>query len=67
MSGKLTDKMNVHMNEILFVGDEEKDILCANNVGAYSVLINREKADRKYGQRFEIHSITELLGILKNC
>jgi len=57
----LADKMKVDISEILFVGDEEKDIICANNAGAYSVLINREQCPKEYGQKKEIKSLDELL------
>ena len=46
------------------MGDEEKDIICANNAGAYSVLINRDTIDKNYGQKQEIASLAELLAIV---
>lgn len=61
----LVEKMHVDISEIVFVGDEEKDMICANNAGAYSVLINRDDAVKNYGQAREIHSLTELLDIVK--
>lgn len=60
----LADKMNVGISEILFVGDEEKDIICANKAGAYSVLINREQSGKVYGQKKEIKLLDELLVIV---
>ena len=60
----VADKMKVDISEAIFVGDEEKDILCAQNAGAYSVLINRDRTEKKYGQDAEIHSLDELLVIL---
>lgn len=44
-----------------FVGDEEKDIMCAINAGAYSVLVNRNDSIKNYGQDKEISSLEELL------
>ena len=55
------EKMQVDISEIIFVGDEEKDIVCANNAGAYSVLINRSDERKEYGQAVEIKSLTELI------
>lgn len=49
------------LSEIVFVGDEEKDMVCANNAGAYAVLINREPVTKNYGQARTIHALTELL------
>ncbi len=45
----------------MFVGDEEKDMVCARNAGAYAVLINRGSAFKDYGQDKNIHTLTELL------
>ena len=59
----LADKMQIDLSEMIFVGDEEKDIICANNAGAYSVLINRDNTDKDYGQDREIHSLKEVLSI----
>ena len=59
----LAEKMNVDTSEIVFVGDEEKDMACANRAGAYSVLINRDAACKKYGQKREIVSLIDLLSI----
>ena len=39
-------------------------MICANNAGAYSVLINRENVMKNYGQKKEIHSLAELLSIV---
>ena len=60
----LAEKMQIAISEMIFVGDEEKDIICANNAGAYSILINRDNAEKKYGQNKTIHSLTELLNII---
>ena len=59
----LAGTMGVDISKVIFVGDEEKDILCAKNAGAYAVLINREKTDQQYGQDAEIHSLDELLDL----
>ena len=60
----LTEKIQVDISEMIFVGDEEKDIVCANNAGAYSVLINRDNIEKNYGQKKEIHSLVELFSIV---
>lgn len=56
----LSGKMHIALPEILFVGDEEKDMLCARNAGAYAVLINRDDVIKNYGQDRVIHTLTEL-------
>ena len=57
----LSEKMQTDISEIVFVGDEEKDMLCARNAGAYAVLINRDSVFKEYGQDKNIHTLTELL------
>ena len=57
----LAEKMQVDMKEMVFVGDEEKDIMCAANAGVYSILINRSDRIKNYGQNKEIKSLDELL------
>ncbi len=56
----LSEKMGVPVTKMAFVGDEEKDILCAADAGAYSVLINRSGSAQNYGQDKEISSLDEL-------
>lgn len=57
----LSEKMQTDISDIVFVGDEEKDMVCAKNAGAYAVLINRDGVIKDYGQDKEIHTLTELL------
>lgn len=53
--------MGIAPGEMMFVGDEKKDIECALNAGAASVLINRTDDVKEYGQDITIHSMDELL------
>ena len=57
----LSEKMQTDIPDVVFVGDEEKDMTCAKNAGAYAVLINRDGVEKNYGQDKEIHTLTELL------
>lgn len=56
----LAEKMQTELSDIVFVGDEEKDMTCAKNAGAYAVLLNRDGMIKEYGQDREIHTLTEL-------
>ena len=60
----LADKLKVEVSEMAFVGDEEKDILCASNAGVCSILINRDRSIKNYGQDKEIDSLDKLLKIV---
>lgn len=60
---QLSKELVVDSNEMIYVGDEEKDIIGANSLGIYSVLINRTNNDIKYGQKNTIKKLSELLDI----
>jgi len=60
----IAEKMHINVKEMAFVGDEEKDILCASNAGVYSILINRDKRVKNYGQNKEIDSLDKLLKMM---
>lgn len=57
----LAGKMKINVREMAFVGDEEKDIMCALNAGAYSILINRDGSAKNFGPDKEIRTLDELL------
>jgi len=60
----LAAKMGIAPDRILFVGDEEKDMLCANTAGACSVLINRDGTVKNFGQQKEIRSLSEIPALI---
>lgn len=49
--------------KFIFVGDEQKDIQTAQNVGCRSVLIDRKHRGAQFGQDFTIGRLDELLPI----
>jgi len=61
----LKEQLGVPSNQIIFVGDEEKDIIGANDAGFVSVLINRTNEARNWGQDYTIHELSTLLDICK--
>ena len=63
----VSEKMQRNISEIMFVGDEEKDMVCARNAGAFAVLINRDNIIKNYGQDKTIHNLTELLPLITMC
>lgn len=58
---KLLDYFGVSPEEMLFVGDEEKDIIGANRLGIVSVLINRTGDRREFGQDYTVNSLSPLV------
>lgn len=61
---QLSKELAVDSNEMIYVGDEEKDIIGANGLGICSILINRTDNDIQYGQYRTIKKLSELLDIL---
>ena len=60
----LAEKMGVQPRDIAFIGDEIKDVQCAKNAGAVSVLINRTGETKDYGQDYEIKDLREVIGLI---
>ena len=60
----LAEKTGVPVSETLFVGDEVKDVQCAKNAGAVSVLINRSGEKKDYGQDYEIRDLKEIIRLI---
>ena len=56
--------MSAPAREIAFVGDEIKDVQCAKNAGAVSVLINRTGETKDYGQDYEIKDLQEIIPLI---
>jgi len=56
----LLDELTVSPDELLFVGDEEKDVAGAGRLGIRSVLIDRERSQVNWGQDATVHSLQEL-------
>ncbi len=57
----IAEKAGLLTSEMMFIGDEEKDIACAHAAGAAAVLINRSSDSKSYGQDYEIHDLREIL------
>lgn len=62
----IAKELGVLVQEIMYIGDEEKDILCANHAGAVSVLIDRESKCHDFGQHYRVNSLNELKPIVPN-
>lgn len=61
---KLMTALQVSPNEMMYVGDEQKDITGANRLGIASILVNRSEAVLDYGQTYTIKSLHEILEII---
>jgi putative hydrolase of the HAD superfamily len=59
---QLAAKLGAAPHEMLFVGNEQKDIEGANRAGMVSVLIAREGETHDWGQKAQIKSLRSLFG-----
>lgn len=57
---QLSKELAVDINEMIYVGDEEKDMIGANRLGIYSVLVNRTNTVIDFGQKKTIKNLNEL-------
>ena len=62
----IAEKAGISPAEMIFVGDEKKDMECAANAGAVSVLIDRTDGEKSFGQDYTIKSLAELLTLTEN-
>jgi putative hydrolase of the HAD superfamily len=59
----LASSLGVAPNEMLFVGNEPKDVFGAQRAGITSVFIDRTGAVPKHGQSFAVMSLSEVIDI----
>lgn len=61
---KLLDSLGIYPNDMIFIGDEEKDIIGAKKLGIVSALINRSKEIKDFGQDYTLESLSGIFSIL---
>lgn len=61
---RLLEYFEVSPDEMLYIGDEEKDIIGANKLGIVSVLINRSDTQKDFGQSYVVNSLSEIQRII---
>jgi len=57
----LAKALAVHPTEMIYIGNEPKDVNGANATAVFSVLIDRDHLLPQHGQRTTVHSLTEVL------
>ena len=63
----LAKAFDISNSNMIFIGDEEKDIKTAKNANCISIFINRKGESKSYGQDYEIKTLTEVKDLLVNC
>ena len=58
------EQIEIRASELVFAGDEKKDIECAHNAGTKGILINRTDEDKDFGQDHTINDLSGLLSLL---
>jgi putative hydrolase of the HAD superfamily len=61
---RLLEAFDAAPAEMIYVGDEEKDIIGANRLGIISVLIDRSGTCPDYGQKATIRSLKEICSLI---
>lgn len=61
----ISERFGLSSDEIIFIGDEEKDIVVAKRFGCKSVLIDRKGRGEQCGQDFTVTDLNEFLEVLK--
>ena len=60
----IAEHFGITSDEMIFIGDEEKDILTAKRFGCKSVLIDRNKTGADLGQDITVSNLNEVFDIL---
>ena len=45
---------------MIYIGNEEKDIIGANNAGIISILINRSNKKLNYGEKYQFKNLKDM-------
>lgn len=61
----ISEHFGILPDEMIFIGDEQKDITVTKRFGCRSVLIDRKGRQEQFGQEFTVADLNKLLSILK--
>jgi putative hydrolase of the HAD superfamily len=61
---ELAKRLNVAPNQMLYIGNEPKDVIGAKQAGAYSVFLDRDNTGANHGQDFTVATLAGLYEIL---
>lgn len=62
---KMLQEFSCKTKELLYVGDEKKDIEGIEDIGGISVLINRENDEKDFGQNYTVKTLDEIINIIE--
>lgn len=61
----MLERFHCEPEEMMFVGDEQKDIVGARSVGMKTILINRENTEKEFNQDYTITNLSEIIKIIR--
>ena len=61
----IAEKYSTQKSDMVFIGDEEKDIITAKRFGCQAVLIDRRKSGANFGQDATLTDLTDIKELLK--
>ena len=61
----LAKKLGIQINEMVYIGNEKKDIIGANNAGIISILINRANEVLDYGETYQFKNLKDMWHFVK--
>lgn len=61
----ISERFGISPGEMIFIGDEQKDITVTKRFGCRSVLIDRKGRREQFGQDFTVTGLDEFLSIIK--
>jgi len=61
----LSKKFGIQTNEMIYIGNEKKDIIGANNAGIISILINRTDKEINYGEKYQFKNLLDMWHFVK--
>ena len=62
----MVEKFNCKPEEMIYVGDEEKDIKGPQSIGMNAILINRDNKDKNFNQDYTVTSLAEIINIIRS-
>lgn len=62
---ELTNRLKCNVNEVIYIGNEEKDIIGSKKSGMVSCLISRDNKNQQWGQDLTINSLYDIFKIIE--
>lgn len=63
---KMIEEFKCEIEEIIYIGDEQKDIIGPHSIGMKAVLINRGNEDKNFNQDYTVNNLIDIIEIISN-